>query len=480
MKNATFLLIAAVCLQTAWAKNINVPSGGDLQAALNAAQPGDTVTLAAGATYAGHFYLSPNSGSQWITIQSSAMNSLPAGTRISPGKASALAKVITPDGAPVLAVASGANYYRIQGIEFAPASGIYAQDLVQIGTGSETSNGQLPHDLDFDRDYIHGDPSAGSKRGVTLNGINITVENCYFSAFTSNWQDTQALAGWNGPGPYTIANNYLEAGTEIVAFGGAAVTIPGNVPSDITIRNNTFFKPLSWRDARVWAKNHVELKNARRVTIDGNTFTNNWIGADQQGFLFMFSVRTESGAVPWAVVSDVTVKNNVIRHSAAGVFLTGHDHGTGSAGNFQIQNNVWEDISGTWGGDGRLFEILNDTNGATFDRNTAFQTGYAAVFDEGPSRRINFTNNIFLLGWGVAGNSRSAGIPTLSTYAGGGVFAGNLLIGITIDQYPANNYFVPAIAQVGFIDFDGENFQLAPNSAYKGKATDGGDIGSSL
>ena len=488
MKKVLLLLSVAICVRITWANNINVPPGGNLQAALNTARSGDTVILAAGATYTGHFYLPPNNGSQWITIQSSAMSSLAAaGNRVSPAQASAMPKLITPDGAPALAIANGANYYRVQGIEFGPAAGIYGQDLIQVGTGAETSNNQLPHDLDFDRDYIHGDSSAGSKRGVALNGINVTVENCYLSAFTSNYQDTQAIAGWNGPGPYTIANNYLEAGTEIVAFGGAAVSIYGNIPSDITIRNNTFFKSLSWRPgdpsyagANVLVKNHVELKNAQRVTIDGNTFANNWIGADQQGFLFLFSVRTEGGAVPWAVVNNVTVKNNAVRHAAAGIYLTGHDGTSGSAGNFQIQNNIWEDISGNWGGDGRLFEILNDVNGVTFDHNTAFQTGYAAVFDEAPSRNINFTNNSFNLGWGVVGNSQFPGIPTLAAYAGGGVFAGNLLIGATNYQYPANNFFAPSIAQVDFINPNAENFLLASNSPYKGMATDGGDIGSSL
>ena len=119
-------------------------------------------------------------------------------------------------------------------------------------------------------------------------------------------------------------------------------------------------------------------------------------------------------------------------------------------------------------------------NGATFDRNTAFETGYIAVFDEGPSNSINFTNNIFNMGGEVVGNSRFPGIPTLSTYAGGGVFAGNVLIGITIYQYPGGNFFPASIALVGFINYNAENFQLAPNSPYRGKATDGGNIGSSL
>ena len=40
-------------------KTIAVAGGGDVQAALNAAQPGDVITLAAGATFTGSFTL-PN------------------------------------------------------------------------------------------------------------------------------------------------------------------------------------------------------------------------------------------------------------------------------------------------------------------------------------------------------------------------------------------------------------------------------------
>jgi hypothetical protein len=142
------------------------------------AQPGDTITLAAGASYVDHYYLAPNPSTQIITIQSSAMGSLPGpGNRVSSGDASAMPKLISPDGAPALTIPSGANYYKIQGIEFAPAGGVYAQDLIQVGTGTESSVGALPHDIDLDRLYIHGDLSAGSKRGVALNGAGTTVEN---------------------------------------------------------------------------------------------------------------------------------------------------------------------------------------------------------------------------------------------------------------------------------------------------------------
>jgi hypothetical protein len=487
MKYITLSFIAvAICVSTSTAANINVPANGNLQSALNSAHPGDTITLVAGATYTGNFTLAHNPGPQWITIQSSAMSALPPGTRVSIAKASYMPKLVSPNGAAVIAAATGADYYRIQGIEVRPAAGVYAQDLIQIGTASETYADQLPHHFDFDRDYIHGDPKAGSKRGIALNGATITVENCYMSAFTSTWQDTQALEGWNGPGPFTIKNNYLEAGTENVAFGGAVPSIQGMVPSDILVQNNSFFKPLSWRvgdpsyaGVPVWVKNHFELKNAQRVMIDHNVFENNWVGADQRGFALVFTVRTESNAVPWAVVNDVKVTNNTIRHSAAGINFLGHDDdpmGAGSSARLLIQNNIWEDISSNWGGDGRLFQILNGVKSVMIDHNTAFEEGFFAIFDLVASANVNFTNNIAYIGGGLASSSGN-GTAALTHFDAGAVFARNALIGGTANGYPANNYFPASVSQVDFVNFAGGNYALAAGSPYKGKGTDGKDLG---
>ncbi len=483
-----FLPVMAAMVPAAGAATLFVPAGGDLQSVLNAVRPGDTVQLAAGAQWTGHFFLQPNPGSQWITIQSASMGALPGpGSRISSAQSASMPKLITPDGAPALQMTTGANYYRIQGIEFAPAAGVYVQDLVQVGNGSEPSVGQLPHDIDFDRDYIHANPVVGSKRGIALNGVNITVENSYIAGFTSTGQDTQAIAGWNGAGPLQIVNNYLEGGTENLSFGGAIPSIAGLIPSDITVRNNTFNKPLSWKPGSstyagvpVWSKNHIELKNAQRITIDGNTFDNNWVGADQRGFALVFNVRCENGAVPWAVVNNVTVTNNTVRHAAAGMVFVGKDSASGnegSAGQIVVQNNTFQDISDNWGGDGRLFQIQAGVQGLNFDHNTAFQTGYFAVFDTGASYNVNFTNNIALVGAGVAGNGSGGPIQTLASYAPGGQFLDNALIGGNPAQYPASNYFPATVNQVGFVDYANGNFQLGPASSLLNAGTDGKSLG---
>src|SRR5258705_8151381 len=91
---ASFALLATTA--TANAATIAVPAGGDLQAALNAAQPGDVITLAPGATYVGNFVL-PNKGaiSGYITIRSAAPDASlpPAGVRISPADSAQLPKI---------------------------------------------------------------------------------------------------------------------------------------------------------------------------------------------------------------------------------------------------------------------------------------------------------------------------------------------------------------------------------------------------
>src|SRR5262249_15475102 len=105
-----------------------------------------------------------------------------------------------------------------------------------------------PHDFVIDRCYIHGNALSNSKRGIALNCAAAAIENSYLSDFHAVGFDTQAIAGWNGPGPFTIRNNYLEASGENVMFGGADPSIEGLVPSDIHVHHNLPAKPTDWRN----------------------------------------------------------------------------------------------------------------------------------------------------------------------------------------------------------------------------------------
>src|SRR5687767_9798784 len=64
---------------------VPVPSGADLQAALDRAQPGDVLVLEAGATFTGPFTLPSKPGSEWIVLRTSREDGLPPpGSRVGP------------------------------------------------------------------------------------------------------------------------------------------------------------------------------------------------------------------------------------------------------------------------------------------------------------------------------------------------------------------------------------------------------------
>src|SRR5579885_2199423 len=230
--------------------SIAVNAGGDLQHALDQASPGDEVVLQAGATFTGHFTLrQKDSGSGWITIRTSDMADLPGdGQRVNPSYAAAMPKIVTPDENPALVTEPGAQNYRVMGVEIAVAPQV-PLNYVLVALGDGNTVAQLPSNIIFDRDYVHGAVLCHCKQGIVLNSVSTAVINSYISEFHAIDQDTQALLGYNGPGPFKIVNNYLEASGENIMFGGAATQIPNLVPSDIEFRHNYFAKPIRWRSS---------------------------------------------------------------------------------------------------------------------------------------------------------------------------------------------------------------------------------------
>ena len=488
------VLVAILSLQfggglIARASTITVPDGGDLQAAINSAQSGDTIVLTAGATYAGLVSLPDKAGVDYITIQSSRVSELPDGVRVSPSQSALLAKLVSPGAnMAVIATETAAHHYKFIGIEIAPQDASVTMDtLVWLGSPYSDQNtlASVPHDLIFDRCYIHGFPLSPIHRAFAVNSAETSILNSWIDNI--QWDvDTQALCGWNGPGPFHIINNHLEASGENVMFGGATVQIPGMIPSDIEIRRNHFFKPLRWKlddpsyVAPPWrtntaysgygVKNLFELKNAQRVTIDGNLFENCW-GDGQDGFAFMLTPRQD----PYAVVQYITITNNIFRNSVGGISMMGVDSytaGSPQQNHVAIVNNLFDKIGG-----GPLIQLLA-VDSVTIDHNTAIHQGNIITFDVGPTTNSAFTNNIVEQNqYGIA---TSGGGP-LSYWFPNGVLKGNLIVGPYYPQdYLPDNFVTPYpanLADVGFVDFANGDYHLALSSPYKGKATDGKDIG---
>jgi hypothetical protein len=365
-------------------------------------------------------------------------------------------------------------------------------DILTLGDGSfnQSSLDRTPRDLIVDRCYIHGDAVRGQKRGIALNSAATTVVGSHISDIKAAGQDAQAIAGWNGPGPFLIENNYLEASGENFLLGGAAPGINGVVPSDVVFRRNHVTRPVSWRSQSWTVKNLFELKNARRVLVEGNLFENHWQGA-QAGYAIVLTPRGEGGAAPWATVEDVTFRSNIVRNVAAVFNLLARDNtsASGPLRRLRIADNLIYDVDrAVWGGNGLFLQIGEGPSEIVVEHNTILHTGNIITAYGGtretPSAadRFVFQNNIMRHNAnGVIGQGLAIGNDTLTKYFPGATFLRNVLAGGVQSRYPAGNMF-PATDWLlqQFENPEARDFRLRPTSELRQSATDGRDLGVSF
>lgn len=436
-------LFAAVA--PASARTIRVNAGDDLQAAIDRARGGDTVGVKAGATFTGPFTLPAHRGRRPITIRSSRLAKLPRGRRVRARDARHMPRLLTPGrGLAVLATEPRASGWRLAGLHVAvddPGATVYA--LVQLGDGGSEQNSlaEVPRRIVLERSLVHGTPSGGLQRCVSLNSAATTIRDSRLTDCHDRGYDTQAIAGWNGPGPFRIENNLLEGAGENVMFGGADPAIDGLVPSNIVIRRNLIRKPLAWR-GRWTVKNLLELKSARRVRIEDNVFENNWADA-QTGAAILFTVRNQDGGAPWSTVREVRFTGNLVRRVGRGINLLGHDdgHPSGPTADVLIENNTFKAVGYRDWGDG-TWMVSTDISRLRVLSNTVFNEGTLVAAYGEPHRGFRMFRNITRAGpYGIKGDGEASGLDTLRAYFPGSIVRDNVLAGADRDTYPRRNHF---------------------------------------
>ncbi len=481
-------------------RTIRVAAGSDLQAALNSALPGDVVALASGATFVGNFTLPAKACNGWVTIRTDIPDSdLPAaGQRITPAYAGKLAKIMTDNNQPALNAAMPTCQWRLFGVEIAvhPQFTGLQYWLMALGDGGWTGGGEkqtsldrVPTDIVIDRTYIHGQTSSNLIRCLAMNSARTSVVNSYIDQCHAKGFDSQAIEGWNGPGPYLIENNFIAGAGENIMFGGADPGIYGLIPSDITIRRNHIYKDPAWKG--LWTvKNLFELKNAKRVMIEGNIFENNWADAQAGMAIVIKSSHDACGTCTWQGSQDITFRYNIVRNSPRGFNLQAVDgESDNHVARVRAEHNLFENIgtfNGT-GGDGWLLLLTHDLKDVTIAHNTFVHnvTGFGITsmmdYSNGTARNISIRDNVFTnpAGYSVMYSGMQVGSKSLTAFAGTSwAFDKNVVIGVAPDfiaWHPSASYYPATVGEVGFVSTS--DYRLGSGSPFKGKATDGTDPG---
>ena len=532
---------------------INLNSGGDLQSALNNAHCGDVIQLQAGGTFSGKFTV-PAKGCDdrhWIIIRSSSSDStLPAeGQRATPCYAgvgsltgrpqysctnpkNVMAKVqIDAQGDGPFQIEDGANYYRFIGLEVTRAAGT---------TGSSrliSTKGTADH-IVVDRSWLHGTAQDETHLGVSLDGAtNAAVIDSYLSDFhcisaSGKCTDAHAIAGGNSntqDGPFKIQNNFLEASTEAILFGGGAATMS---PADIQILGNHFWKPWQWMPGNkpfvggpngnpFSVKNHLELKNAVRVLIEANLMENNWGGFSQNGSAILLTPKNQhqpdgTNVCPLCQVTDVTIRYTRISHAGAGIQMATAISGNGQNGapalageRWSIHDVVIDDLSTKYVGGGSVFQIMNmwptnPLNSVTINHVTAFPDPAGHMFVMGniyqgsPMFGFVFTNNMIGTSphpvWNTGGGKANCAyydvpITSITKCFTTFTFTTNALVAtppaFPPSSYPSasSNLFPQTFNDAGFVNYNNGNagnYELQSSSPYKNKGSDGKDLGADI
>jgi hypothetical protein len=484
-------------------KTTAVSAGGDLQAALDAAKPGDTLVLDAGATYGGSFVLPKKDGEGWVVITSSAEKQLPPpGTRVHPDTHAALMpKIVTGTAQPALRAKVGAHHYRFIGIEFSAAPEVKrVSAIVELSHQSKVLD-DVPSHFVFDRVYIHGNPTLDSQRGLAMNSRHTAVIDSWIDECHIHGADSQAICGWNGPGPFKIVNNFLEAGAENIMFGGAKNTAQTMVAADIEIRRNHLYKNPAWFTLKYpdnWViKNVFEIKTARRVLFEANVLENCW-AEGQTGFAFVLKSSSADQGQPWDTTSDLTIRNNRIINSLNGVSIARWSssgpvaEGAEPTSRILFEHNLFE----RFGAEsdyakkataGILFQIAG--RDLAFVHNTAW-ANYGTLSLTGPIDNLIFLDNLVTPGsyFLHADGGKGAGWKgALASHIHGDAsrMEGNTIIRegsdrarkTSADPFPPNNKWFDSFEAAGV---DPKTYRLSPTSPAKGTAADKTDPGADV
>jgi len=308
-------------------------------------------------------------------------------------------------------------------------------------------------------------PDAKGHRGVDVNCGFIEIDGNFIGGLAEVARDSQAICGWNGPGPFKIHNNFLEASGENFLFGGATCRHPDLIPKNVVIEGNHIRKNPEWFNlpTQPAVKLLGEIKNVDGFLAQHNLLENCW-KQGQTGYCFKITAANCGEKLPdgtgirgqgdWVRARAIVIMFNVVRNCIG--FMNVHNsEGEGKTqgvDGLHVAHNLAYAMNTQFlraGGEPRGFLLNGGPQNIIIENNALFFEGKSNAFlSLATSIKTDVINvlsierNIFCEGdYGIAGAGQAPGEPSLLAFSPNAVMRDNLIIkgGVRNLTYPMLN-----------------------------------------
>jgi hypothetical protein len=342
--------------------------GAALQATLDQAPAGTTITLDAGKVYEASLVVQPRRGAgddRMLTITTHGWKAKGAGWDglVTPVDRPRLAVIRgAPRSTAALAIVDGeaAGFVTLRGLAFAATPPAGQGDLIRIGSGESDDPAKLPRRVVLEQLLIQGDRDYGQRRGIAANGADVSIAQIWCEEVFNPSQDSQCIGAWNGSHRVRVRHAYLAAASENIMIGGAPIAKAAMQPSDWVIEDVVLHKPLRWRDdgRNRQVKNLLEFKHGRNLTVRRVLAVNNWRAAqDGRGLLLHY---TTNGRCPeCGNLEQVVIEDFVMLNVDAGISLQGYSWQADSFSDGKLRDVTLRNLFVHVSGSGRAIQISN-------------------------------------------------------------------------------------------------------------------------
>jgi len=495
-------------------------------------------------------------GNYWLYIEWTGINAVQAegvhANRNTVATTHANASIIQNDTGldePAVRCNLSAHHVRLVGIHFrstaTSGAGASTSNLVQLAgsVGSDDFSVQdtaakAPQWIIIDRCWVDGQDIGKTRNGVQLDARNSCIVDSVINGIWQEGFENHGIVCFNGPGPFKIVGNAVEAGSINIFVGGVDPLISGLQTEDVEIRRNYLYKRPEWNQndkppeypngpfpetggpSRV-TKNLLELKWGNRILVEGNVFDGNYYGGGQYGSFLVWKTENSNGDNTTVQTLNVTYRHNLAKNVSGGYEFIGIGVSEGPVAaplsRVHHYNNLVYELAAD-----RLTEINNSSkaihlstgaNQIQVDHDTVVisQTESTSRFAkpitfQGDADHGFKINNCVLVipiasppnasdartifGDGSRTVSPDTGTNTFDVFApspgvGGWEFTDNVVVRTYSAQVnPPLSQYVETVSEVGFTNVVAGNFRLndAPGSesAFLGLCADGSNPGADI